>query len=212
MERDTIAREVASRLGGTSEAEVLTMLTAILVELGRDLPAHERATLREALPRDLAALVTADSTEPSAGIGSLRARVAQRAGVHAGYAEEALEVFGAVLAERLGAERAGALARRVGPPLAAWLEPGVPADAPAGTRRRAYAVAMGRHLSGAHPGETRGLAAARPDRTQSGSIAREDDPHEASKLASGAATQQREHGDLATGRPGSGRPIAGRRE
>jgi hypothetical protein len=67
-------------------------------------------------------------------------------------------------------------------------------------------------LAEGRPGGSRPLATANPaDLAHRHSIARSDDPHAETKLSSACGlTQEREERSLATGRPGSRRPLSRR--
>ena len=195
----------AAFAAGQAEAAI----TATLDALGAALLPSERRTFAEVLGSDLASVVLA-SHAPKATLDTegFYRRVQRHEAVRAGRAREHAQIVCHALAELLPPETTQLLTRRL-----PWLEPLLGADdlappppSPEVLRRKDPANT----LATGSPGSHRPLSTARPDRGQSESVAASENPHGATKLSSShGLTQEREHETLATGHPGSKRPLSG---
>ncbi len=77
---------------------------------------------------------------------------------------------------------------------------------------RGFMAASRGTLAEGRPGSAHPLSEARPERAQSQSVARADNPHGDTKLSSATGlTQEREGETLATGHLGSNRPLSERK-
>lgn len=196
------ARERAG-FGSDEEAEAALLETAsILAE--RLLP-DESASLARALPEPLAGAFRTTRYDRDFGIGEFFERVAahepptKARPSRRGFGLEHAMVACAVLGDALDDETKTRLVRHLGPAWARLFEP--PRDEPGelpphGVRQ--HEDEPERSLSGGRPGARRPLAESNPDRAQSQSVARTDNPHGATKLSSTrGTTQEREHDTIA---------------
>ncbi|HVW24081.1 MAG TPA: DUF2267 domain-containing protein [Polyangiaceae bacterium] len=198
-------REGGDFAAGHAEAAV----TATLDALGAALLQSEKRTFAEALSSDLASIVlSAHAPKAPLDLDGFYRRVQRHEAVRPGRAREHAQIVCRALAELLPAERVALLTKHV-----PWLEPLLEVDeiapsppAPDVLRRPSptNTLAVGK------PGSQTPLSAGVPDRAQSGSIAASNDPHGDTKLSSSrGTTQERENETLATGHPGSKRPLSG---
>ncbi|HVW28061.1 MAG TPA: DUF2267 domain-containing protein [Polyangiaceae bacterium] len=192
---------------GPGEAEAAVVAT--LEALGAALTSDERRSLASQLPEELRELLdTAREHAPELNAERFYALVQRHEKVRAGRAREHAQIVCRVVSEVLTEDEFLSLTRHV-----PWLElllrppdPSEPAPALEMLRRRDPTNT----LAGGRPGSRSPLATARPDRTQSQSVAATDEPHRDTKISSSSGTtQERERETLASGRPGSKRPLAG---
>lgn len=201
--------ELVRGRGNFAEGQGEAAITATLDALGAALLPSERRSFVDVLASDLASIVLA-AHAPKAPLDTegFYRRVQRHEAVRAGRAREHAQIVCRSLGELLPAESIQLLVNRL-----AWLEPllhaeptplGAPAPEVLRRREPTNTLATGR------PGSRTPLSTANPDRGQSGSIAASDDPHGETKLSSSQGlTQEREHDTLATGHPGSKRPLSG---
>ena len=184
-------------------------LSTTLKALGAVLTADEVRELAAALPSELSQSLCA-AAPASAPPSGLFAAVAARERLPLGRAIELVQITLRALGEALPPATLTRLERHL-PELGPLLEP-VPS--PASPSDATDAVArVTRDLAGGTPGSRRNVAEADPGiLAHRHSVARSDDPHAETKLASAAGlTQEREQRTLAAGHPGSDRPLSGKR-
>lgn len=183
-------------------------LSTTLEALATLLTSDERSQLAAALPGELAQSLR--GAQPASGSpADLFADVAKRGHWPLGRAIELVQVTCHALGDALPRATLVRLARHL-PELAPLLQPSeappiadVPPAVPQNTR----------DLAGGRPGSQRSIAASDPSiLAHRHSVARNDDPHAEDKLSSSrGVSQERDDHTLATGRPGSNRPLSGRR-
>ena len=190
---------------GPGQADAATRAT--LEALGAALLPAERRTLAEGLPEELAALVL-EAKEPRDALDLERfyQRVQRHESVRSGRAHEHAQIVCRVLATVVPGENLALVGRRV-----PWLAPLF--EAPERTETPAPEVlrrdAPTNTLAGGRPGSRHPLSSAVPRREQSQSVAATDSPHADTKLSSSRGlTQERENETLASGHPGSKRPLS----
>jgi uncharacterized protein (DUF2267 family) len=195
--------------GSFAEGQAEAAITATLDALGAALLPNERRTFVDVLASDLASVVLASHAPKSTlDTDGFYRRVQRHEAVRAGRAREHAQIVCHSLAELLPAESIRLLIARL-PWLEALLrvdEAPLPPPPPDVLRRKepTNTLATGR------PGSHTPLATGQPGRPQSGSVAASEDPHGDTKLSSSQGmTQEREHETLATGHPGSKRPLSG---
>jgi uncharacterized protein (DUF2267 family) len=189
------------------DAEVMRALRATLEALGGLLTPDEREFLAGALPPHSAQILRGSTSTPQGNLHDFLHRVAVREGVRLGLAVEHAEIVCRALGETLSPTSLARL-RHALPDLAPLFEPAAEMEPPLVQSEPApdalNDLAEGRS-GGSHP-----LASADPlTLAHRHSVARSDDPHAETKLSSTCGlTQEREARTLATGRPGSSRPIS----
>ncbi len=188
-------------------------LEATVAALWVRLYPEERAKLAASLPSPVAERLQAPGPSRRAKRNHrsrFAADVARKEDVPLSLATEHAEVVCRALAELLPNEARAFLAQRL-PEIAELFELQAPVEAPAHDWQTGSDAP--RDLAGGRPGSSRPLSSASPDiLAHRHSIARSDDPHAESKLSSARGLrQEREQRTLASGRPGSRRPISGGR-
>jgi uncharacterized protein (DUF2267 family) len=177
----------------------------VLSVLSEQLPPAERAELLRVRPPPLAEALPREAPVQHDGLEQFYERVARRMPTELGRAVELAQVACAALAERLDGDSLQRLRSRLPGGLAALLAAsrGAPRAPVAAHGERRYPT-----LADGRPGSHHPLSEAQADRAQQDSVARSDEPHADAKLSSSAgATQEREGETLASGKPGSSRPI-----
>lgn len=206
--------EILERLRSTglfpNDRDADGALRATLAALAGLLTSDERRVLARALPPELQPPDTAFERAPSASRATFFGLVAAHEGVRAGVATEQAEVVCRVLGAGFSGETHAHLAHAL-PELAPLFEPAEPTATdsvlPAVSSRTPgspHDLAEGRE-GGSHP-----VSSADPRRlAHRHSVARSDEPHADTKLSSARGiTQEREEHSLATGEPGSQRPLS----
>ena len=192
------------------EAHADRLAEATLRALGPALPGEARAFLGDRLGPVQRAHLGATGGELDGALLALFGRVAALSGLPEPAVRDHLPaVFGA-LAEAVG-ERHLPTFRALAPE---YLAPLFVLPSPdMGLRPPPYVhPARGKTLGAGRPGSSRPLCEASPSRGHAHSIARSDDPHGETRMASSRGLpSEREGRTLADGRPGSTRPIAGSR-
>ena len=195
-------RELAPFPSDGAAALALAATVETLTEL---LTVDERLALAEALPPPLSYI--ARRREPGAGgaHGSLFEGVAAKAGLSSALGLEEAEIACRVIGESAGPDVRARL-RLALPEAGHFFVPPRPPTRPD------RVDATGRHhdLAEGRPGGSHPLATANPATlAHRHSVARSDDPHGESKLSGARGlTQEREENSLASGRPGSKRPLS----
>ncbi|MCI0570308.1 MAG: DUF2267 domain-containing protein [Myxococcaceae bacterium] len=195
---------VADRTGLASTEDAARTVRIVLEAIGPLLRWADREALAGDLPAPLTErLRSVDHTE-TLDLAQLYARIAGREGVHPGFAVEHTGVVCQVLAEALSPGTLHRLRDALPEAVSALFVPReleehvehVDVDS------RHHTLAEGR------PGSRHPLSEARPERAQTHSVVRADNPHGDTKLSSATGlTQEREHETLANGRSGSSRPL-----
>jgi uncharacterized protein (DUF2267 family) len=169
------------------------VLRATLEVLGEQLFEEERAQLALELPPELVELLRSQRRLRAHGLRHFFRRVARREGIRIGLGVEHAEVVCRVISECLSEATRGRL-RREAPELADLFTR--PEEQPS------------EQPFPSQPLET----SERSPRPHRHSIAASDDPHAESRLSSAhGLTQEREGRTLASGHPGSSRPLSGGR-
>ena len=196
---EDFATHVAAH-AGISAARATEVTVAVLKGIGIYLSGPTREFVAEELPPPLAAAVL----EPDDLATTIEERVLEP-GATAGEAREIVASVCRVLAEELSTEAVSAI-HASGPVGYAQLfaTPSREQSGSAGDREDTLATGQ--------PGSRHPIVEARPERTQTNSIAA-DNPHDATKLSSAAGTtQERSHETLAEGHEGDPeRSLAGSR-
>jgi uncharacterized protein (DUF2267 family) len=204
MTWDELAERVALHAGLDRDGAERA-LTAVASVLGQRLGRPEAEALAGELPAACGAALLGAAFDGAFDRDDFVARVAAREGVAAGFA---IEHVVAVL---------GAIGEAASQPTLARLEHALGAElfAPFTTHSAAAAPAAAPHVGGGHtladgrPGSRHPLSEAAPPAGQSESVARSAAPHAATKLSTAhGLTQEREHEDLKSGRPGASRPLS----
>jgi uncharacterized protein (DUF2267 family) len=196
-------REVAERAGLT-ETEARAALTATWRALSPALPVEVARRLRAALPDEAGALVGSDAPrelDEEAFYAAVTAAEGAPRAFGREHAQAVAEAAGGWIDPGLREE----LERCLAPSLGARFEPRAAPSTPAPPAHHAARTT----LAEGRPGSRHPLADARPEPAQEHSVARNEDPHRATKLSSASGlTQERQRDALATGRPGPRRPIS----
>jgi uncharacterized protein (DUF2267 family) len=188
------------------------MIDATLEALAVALTPSERQAVSEQLPLSLRGTWELAVHLPNIDVSTLYDRVQRSESVTAGRAREQVQIVCRALAEMLPDETVTLLRRRL-PQLAPLFYLPEPTPSPEVAERierpRDPELPDGTLATG-RPGSRHPLYDARPERAHAHSIARSDNPHGDTKLSSAHGfTQERERETLATGRPGSKRPLSG---
>jgi hypothetical protein len=181
--------------------------SSVLRALAQGLTRDERLALADDLPAEEAQVLRGGAEIASSDLESMIRAIADAEQVGTGIAREHLQVVGRALMQMLSA-RGRALLTRAVPDLAPLLEPVAAAEA---NLARHELPEVGLHdLAEGHEGGRHPLASSNPAQlAHRHSIARSDDPHADTKLSSTSGlAQEREGTSLATGRPGSRRPLS----
>ncbi len=195
--------QVALCGGLTSEIETARVTRAVLASLAETLSWSEAEAIADELPPTVAPALHVAKHGQRLDCRELAERVAEREGVDWGFAVEHLQSVCRVLGEILSPTVRERLERTLPPTIASLFDPRQKSEPPTLSGRR------GRDLATGRPGSSHPLSEARVDSAQSDSVARDDNPHADTKISSSQGmTQEREHEDLAEGKPGSERPLA----
>jgi uncharacterized protein (DUF2267 family) len=189
---------------GFTDAE--RALTATLEAIAASLGEQEREVVARALPSEVRPVLQEAPRMPGGDrhfVGRVGLREHVRPGLAVEHAQVVCGVLGAVLPPHVRS-----LLERALPVLTDLFAGREPLETPVEPLPRNHA----RHnLAEGRPGGTHPLSTANPARlSHRHSVARSDDPHGDTKLSSAEGlTQEREDRTLATGRPGSTRPLSG---
>lgn len=204
MTHEEMIQRISDRTGLDSrEAERAAF--AVLSVVGERLSRRAAEELAGELPIRIGGFLFGRDHGGEFDLQELYARVAAREDVRLGFAIEHATVVCETVAEALSA---GALygLRQALPEEMARLFAAQP-RAPRFERIRVDA--RRRTLAEGRPGSSRPIYSARFDRAHTHSVAMADNPHADTKLSSSPGlTQERERETLATGKPGSARPLS----
>jgi uncharacterized protein (DUF2267 family) len=197
-----------------SEAE--RAVEATLPSLAELLAADDTEALRRGLPPQASRWLHLDTPpRPRAARGgeeveAFYARVAERSGLEPGFAREQAQAVLAAVGEIGDAAAVSRVVRHLPRAFGAlFTAPHEGLAASPGSSRTPGATST---LSSGRPGSQQPVSEARADTAHAHSVARSDDPHAETRLSSAHGLRQERLGDsLATGAPGSSRPIAGAR-
>jgi len=191
----------------SDDAEALRALRATLETLGGLLTRAEREFFADALPPHSAQIVRGAQATAQGNLHDFLRRVAAREGVRLSLAVEHAEIVCSALGETL-TRSALARFRHALPELAPLFEPAPEFEPP--SLPSEPGLGLPTDLAEGRPGGTHPLATADPRvLAHRHSVARSDDPHAETKLSNACGlSQEREARSLATGRPGSVRPIS----
>jgi uncharacterized protein (DUF2267 family) len=205
MTRVELLDRIASRMGLEEPDGAEPAVRAVLKTLGERLSRVEADTLASHLPESLAGLLRTASNGQAFDLEEFYYRVSRRRNEDPGRAREESVVICRVLVELAGGEDTS---RRIMKELPGEFAELLTLPEPIHEPERVHLHPERRTLAEGRPGGARPLYAARADRAQSQSVVRADNPHGDTKLSSAEGlTQEREEETLASGKPGSGRPL-----
>jgi uncharacterized protein (DUF2267 family) len=205
MTFDDLLFHTADRTGLPRE-QARQILILVVGVLGEGL-SHSRAeALADDLPHELAGPLREAPHGPPFDLAELFRRVATRENVRMGFGVEHVKLVCRLLGEHFSPASRYHFKDSFPEEIAALFEPPTePRDhdgGPVHLHPERGTLAEGR------PGSRHPVSEARPDRAQSQSVVRSENPHGDTKLSSSEGlTQEREKETLATGQPGSRRPI-----
>ncbi|HLV64706.1 MAG TPA: DUF2267 domain-containing protein [Polyangiaceae bacterium] len=189
-----------------NEEEARGALRATLAVLGEQLHEDERRLIAEELPRELGGLVVRQHRKPAPSVEAFARRVAEREDIAPGRAIEHAEIACSVLGDVLARPTRERLLEEI-PNLRTLFEPREEPERvppPASSNLEAPS-----DLAEGRPGAERSLAATDSPPAHRHSVARSSDPHARTRLSSAPGLRQEQKGEtLASGRPGSRRPIS----
>jgi uncharacterized protein (DUF2267 family) len=214
MNEDTLLGRLQELAPFADRADARRAFDATVQALRRGLSEDEADWLAVALGPTLAAPLLRESHQGELSVDELYRWTKRYGKTRKGVAVEQAQVVCRALAELLQEPELERLRKHL-PDIAPLLEVPAPADPPSAPRRSRgdvtdHTLAGGRPgssrpLSQAGPGD-RALGAAKPELVHDHSVARSDDPHADTRLASTRGfTQERERRSLATARHGGGR-------
>ena len=197
-----VLERVRERTGLADVDEARRCASAVLAAVSQGLSHATLEAIRGELPPDLAALWIAPEHRRTVTLRSVLSAVSGREGVANGFALEHTTVVAEAMARTLRPEVLRLLREELPWDVAVLFTPREPPTPVEHVRLDPSR----RTLAEGRPGGTRPLYEARPDRAQSESVARSDNPHGDTKLSSASGlTQEREQETLATGRIGAPR-------
>ncbi|MBI5547488.1 MAG: DUF2267 domain-containing protein [Deltaproteobacteria bacterium] len=206
MDYQAVLEELEERAGGLDREASERALRATLASLGERLLPLDLSFLAAELPAPFGELLRARENPGEFTLEELFQRVARREAVAEGFGREHALAVCQVLSRRLSPEVRFHLQERLPDDFAALLEPSEPPRQAVHLHRPEEPRAT---LSSGRPGGRRPLSEAAADRTQSGSVASEQNPHAETKLSSTEGlTQERERRTLAEGHPGIEHPLS----
>ncbi len=208
MDHDAFVRTVAARGGfeGLDGAE--RAAEATLEVLGERLSAADVMGLAEDLPKPLARILRRASHGQDFELAELYRRVGEREGISLGVAVEHAGIVCRVLREAVGDGSRTRLETHLPEPLAALFTE-LPSFEPPPPHHHHPHEGRRPTLSTGRPGGVHPLSETHANRTQRGSVARASDPHADIKLSTSEGTSvERDRRTLATGAPGSARPVS----
>lgn len=202
--QDFLSR-VKERAGLSEHEDARRCAEAVLTAVAQGLSHAVLEAVRSELPEPLAALWVEPEHRRTVSLRSVLTAVSGREAVADGFALEHTTVVAEAMARALRPEVLRLLRDALPWEIAVLF---TPREEPAAVERVVMDPSR-RTLAEGRPGGSRPLYAARADNAQSESVARADNPHAETKLSSARGlTQEREDETLATGKPGSTRPVS----
>jgi uncharacterized protein (DUF2267 family) len=191
---------------GLPREQARHILILVVRVLGEGLRHSRAEALADDLPPELARAFREGPHGPPFDLAELFRRVASRENVRVGFGVEHVKLVCRLLGEHFSPASRYQFQESFPEEIAALFEPltepGDHGEVPVHLHPERGTLAEGR------PGSRHPISEARPDRTQSQSVVRSENPHGDTKLSSSQGlTQEREKETLATGQPGSRRPI-----
>lgn len=215
MNYDELVTEIQSHGGFAERTEAERALLATVAVLADQLDESMRRAMTEELPSPLAQKlrrVRRPPIPPATHPEEFYRRVARRERVRIGRAIEHAQVVCQVLGENLSDARRTRLRHYLPSEVADLFVPRPPFPPPPEHPLPTSWIQSpeGNTLATGRPYSHHPISESRPERAHTHSVARSDDPHAATRLSSSRGlTQERLGETLATGRPGSRRPISG---
>lgn len=210
MDRQRFVEEVMSQLPEEtaghkrSSTAVEGAIRLVLEQLGAALSRLEAAALAEELPSELSEALTAKKVEHPFDIDRVTWLLAVQLQLRAGQARELLDVICSTVAQAVRGEVLKRFRAELTEEEAALFQVRTMPE----PHLRQHVDPTRRTLAEGRSGGGRPLYAASMDRAQEHSVASNANPHADTKLSSARGlTQEREEESLATGRPGSTRPL-----
>lgn len=205
MTREELLSQVAERAGLAGLEEAAQTVRAVLAVLCERLSWPTIQALSGELPVPLPTGMRGGSPQEGFDLAELHARVARREDVRPGFAVEHTGVVCQVVAEALSPGALHRLRAALPEPIGALFTPREPAE-----RFEHVHLDPSHHtLAEGRPGSRHPLSESQSERAHAHSVVRADNPHGETKLSSAAGlTQEREQETLATGHPGSSRPLS----
>lgn len=214
MRYEHFLEEVREHTGVVTTSQALKIARITLRVLGEALLEHDRQNVAAGLPEPLAEALLAGPAGKHVSVRSLYDRIARREGVRPGFGLEHAQVVCQALTHTLRDETLLYLESRLPPDLAELFverrsaHSSIPVVRP--HHRNEAENIHGRTLATGRPGGSRPLAEARPDNAHSESVIKSANPHCDRKISSSHVQEDTlpEGDTMATGRPGSRRPIS----
>jgi uncharacterized protein (DUF2267 family) len=204
MDEDQLVSRVQGLGGFQGRADAMRAIRATLLALGERLRDEERRRLARDVPAAAQSVLDRAAYAGDFDVDDLYVRVARHERVDPGFAVEHAGLVCQVLGELLPDEAMIRLRKELGGSIAALFEGRPPIETVPRSRTTA-----GSTLASGRDGSRHPISEARSDGAQSGSVAREGNPHGATKLSSARGlTQERAEETLAAGHAGPRRPIA----
>jgi uncharacterized protein (DUF2267 family) len=205
MTHDELLSHVAERAGLPDSQTAERTVLAVLEPLCERLRWPDLQALAEELPAPLAERLLKVSPGQELSLDALYTRVAQRESIRLGFAVERTGAVCQVVAESLSPAALHRLREALPEPMAALFTPREPSP----PFEHVHLDPSRRTLAEGRPGSQHPVSEARPAGGHTHSVARSDNPHGDTKLSSATGlTQEREGETLATGHPGSNRPLS----
>ncbi|XXF76277.1 DUF2267 domain-containing protein [Myxococcaceae bacterium GXIMD 01537] len=208
MTHDELLSHVAEHAGLRGPEEAGRVVRAVLEVLRERLTWPVLQSLAEDLPAPLTASLRGGGAHQDFNLAEFQARIALRMEAPLGLAIERTGVVCQFVAEALTPGTLHRLRETLPEPIGALFSPRELEEPFEYVHRdpSRHTLAEGR------PGSAHPLSEARPERAHTQSVARADNPHGETKLSSATGlTQERERETLATGHPGSTRPLSERK-
>jgi uncharacterized protein (DUF2267 family) len=205
MRSEEFLSHVAERTGLSGLGEAERTVRTVLGVLRERLTWPVLQALAEDLPASLSTSLLSGGPHQDFDLAELHARVARGEGVRPGIAVEHTGVVCQVVAEALSPATLHRLREALPEPIGALFRPREPVK----PFEHVHLDPSHHTLAEGRPGSQRPLAEARPERAQTESVVRADNPHGDTKLSSATGlTQEREQETLASGHVGSNRPLS----
>ena len=205
MQRQDFNDRITQQAAFASPNDAEAAVRAVMNVLGETLLHSETQRIRGELPEWLADLLSSEIHDEPLDADSFFERVAARESVAAGFAREHVGVILRAVASALPAAAQGWLRAALPEDLRSTLDPRDATAAPAKPHHgeAQHTLATGKPGSG-HP-----VNESSADRTQHHSVATSESPHDDSKVSTSSGLTQEQVGEsLATGHPGSDRPLS----